>query len=57
MPEAVRRHINLKKMNENFNSEKELGFEEIEDRLEMAQVAAAESSRCFIGSGSASKML
>lgn len=35
-------------MNKDFKSENELGFEELEDRLEMAQVAAAESSRCFI---------
>ena len=34
MPEAVRRHINLKIMNKKFNSEKELGFEELEDRLD-----------------------
>ncbi|EEX53049.1 hypothetical protein HMPREF6745_1492 [Prevotella sp. oral taxon 472 str. F0295] len=56
MPEAVRRHINLKIMNKKFNSEKELGFEELEDRLEMAQVAAADSSRCYIGSGSSDKL-
>lgn len=56
MPETVRRHINLKIMNKKFNSEKELGFEELEDRLEMAQVAAAESSRCYIGSGSSGKL-
>ena len=40
-----------------FKSENELGFEELEDRLEMAQVAAAESSRCFIGSNSVSRMV
>ena len=56
MPEAVRRHINLKIMNKKFNSEKELGFEELEDRLEMAQVTAADSSRCYIGSGSSAKL-
>lgn len=27
--------------------EKELGFEELEDRLEMAQVAAGDTARCF----------
>ncbi len=43
-------------MNKKINSEKELGFEELEDRLEMAQVTAAESSRCFIGSGAADKV-
>ena len=34
-------------MKNNFDVEKELGFEELEDRLEMAQVAAGDTARCF----------
>lgn len=30
-----------------FDVEKELGFEELEDRLEMAQVASGDTARCF----------
>lgn len=33
-------------MNKNFDTEKELGFEELEDRLEMAQLAAGDVARC-----------
>ena len=29
--------------------EKDLAFEELEDRLEMAQIAAADVTRCSIG--------
>lgn len=34
-------------MNKDFDTEKELGFEELEDRLEMAQVASGDIVRCF----------
>lgn len=34
-------------MNDNYDVEKELGFEELEDRLEMAQVAAGDVVRCL----------
>lgn len=40
-------------MKKNFE-EKELGFEELEDRLEMAQVATGDFNRCC-GSGSTGK--
>lgn len=36
-------------MNKDFNLEKEFGFEELEDRLEMAQLAAADTIRCNTG--------
>jgi hypothetical protein len=36
---------------ENKKEEKELAFEELEDRLEMAQVAAADLTRCSIDCG------
>ena len=32
-------------MKNNFDAEKEFGFEELEDRLEMAQVAAGDVAR------------
>lgn len=38
--------INKKNMKNNFDAEKEFGFEELEDRLEMAQVAAGDVARC-----------
>jgi hypothetical protein len=38
--------INKKNMKKNFDAEKEFGFEELEDRLEMAQVAAGDVARC-----------
>lgn len=38
--------INKKNIKNNFDAEKEFGFEELEDRLEMAQVAAGDVARC-----------
>lgn len=35
-------------MNKDFDTEKELGFEELEDRLEMAQVASGDVVRCLL---------
>lgn len=42
-------------MNKDFDTEKELGFEELEDRLEMAQVASGDVVRCFSSSGGNNK--
>lgn len=33
-------------MDKDLNMEKELGFEELEDRLEMAQIASGDVARC-----------
>ena len=46
MPEALRWQAKSKIMDKNLNMEKELGFEELEDRLEMAQVASGDVARC-----------
>lgn len=43
-------------MKKNFDVEKELGFEELEDRLEMAQIAAGDANRCC-GTGHETKKL
>lgn len=42
-------------MNKDFNNESELGFEELEDRLEMAQVASGDVVRCFSSGGGDNK--
>ena len=35
-------------MDKDLNMEKELGFEELEDRLEMAQIASGDVARCGV---------